>query len=232
MSVAVAFVKEYTEGKVLHAIGTITPSGNYASPETVDLRTFSAGVAPFRVIVNAPYPFRGSLTIGTGVDNGTIKFYTDGGAAVAVGVLTSDATNVADADTVTIGTTVYRFKTTIAQAFDVLRDASTAAASLQNLVKAINGTGTSGTTYFAGTTPHPNVSATASTATTISLEAKVPGIAGNAIATTETSAHLSFGAATLTGGVGVTGGELTPSAYPAGLTGVAIQFQADFDQLL
>lgn len=117
-------------------------------------------------------------------------------------VLTSDNTEVTDGDTVTIGTTVYRFKNTPAQAYDVKRDGTTADTTLGNLVKAINGTGTPGTEYFAGTIAHPDVTASAVTAHATTVTAKQPGTAGNAIATAETSSHLSWagGAATLASG--------------------------------
>lgn len=47
-------------------------------------------------------------------------------AARAVTTLTSDNTDVADGDTVTIGSTVYRFKDTMTQAYDVKRNGGTA----------------------------------------------------------------------------------------------------------
>lgn len=143
--------------------------------------------------------------------SGTLKLIDGTNATLAVKAsqtITSDTTNVADGDTVTIGTIVYRFKDTIAQAYDVLRG-SDAATSLDNLKLAINGSGTMGTTYFAGTLPHPQVIATTNTDTTQLIVARVTGTdgsaitttVGNAIVTTETSAHLSWGAATMAGGV-------------------------------
>lgn len=125
----------------------------------------------------------------------------------ATGTLTSNATNVTDGDTVTIGTTVYRFKDTMAAAYDVKRGA-TAADSLVNLKAAINLTGTVGTTYFAGTLIHPTVTAGANR-TTLVVTAKAIGTAGNAIATTETAVTLGFGNTTLTGGTNVTAAEFT-----------------------
>lgn len=122
-------------------------------------------------------------------------------AVAAVGTLTSDATNVSDGDTVTIDTIVYRFKTTPVAAYDVKIGAD-AATSLANLKKAINSTGNAGTEYFAGTLQHPTVIGTTLTSTTLVVQAKVWGVNGNAIATTETSSHLSFGAATLASGAG------------------------------
>lgn len=122
-------------------------------------------------------------------------------AAHATNTLTSDATNVSDAETVTIGSTVYRFKDTMAQAFDVKIGAD-AETSLANLKKAINGTGTEGVEYFAGTTANANVVGAAITATTLQVWARVIGTTPNTLATTETSAHLSWADTTLGGGTG------------------------------
>lgn len=125
--------------------------------------------------------------------------------AKAVGTLTSDATNVAAGETVTIDTVVYTFRaapTTVAN--EVLIGAN-AAASLANLKKAINLSGVSGTDYGSATVVHPTVGAGVVTATTLALFAKTGGTAGNSIATTETSAHLSFGGATLASGAAATG---------------------------
>lgn len=105
----------------------------------------------------------------------------------------------ANNDTVTIDGTVYTFKTTLTPtAFEVLRGAD-ATASRDNLVSAINLTGTPGTDYAADTTEHPTVSAAASGADLVAT-AETAGTAGNSIATTESSANLSWGGATLSGG--------------------------------
>ncbi len=119
--------------------------------------------------------------------------------APATVTLTSDATNVTDGDTVTLASTVYRFKNTMAQAYDVKIGAD-AATTLANLKKAINASGTPGTEYYTGTLVHPTVKAGAITATTLVISANTSGTAGNSIASTETSTHLAFGAATLLGG--------------------------------
>lgn len=127
------------------------------------------------------------------------------GSAAASKVLTSNNTQVSDGDTVTIGSQVYRFKNTMAQAYDVKIGAD-ADASLANLRAAINGTGTPGTEYFAGTVIHPNVSCGAVTAHAVTVTAKVKGAGGNSIAIAESAVTLSWaGAATLlSGGVGDT----------------------------
>lgn len=126
-------------------------------------------------------------------------------AAKAVGTLTSDATNVSAAETVTIDGVVYTFRaapTTVANEVKVGADAAT---SLANLKKAINLSGVAGTDYGSATVVHPTVGAGVITATTLAVYAKTGGTAGNSLGTTETSAHLSWGGATLAGGAAATG---------------------------
>lgn len=122
------------------------------------------------------------------------------GGTQSVTVLTSDNTNVADGDTVTIGAITYRFKTTPVQAYDVQRDGSTADTSLTHLGLAINGTGVPGTDYFAGTLAHPWVSSSTVSAHSLTITALNGGTDSNSLATTETSAHLSFTGTTMGGG--------------------------------
>lgn len=124
---------------------------------------------------------------------------TVAGDTPATGVLTSDNTNVSDAETVTVGTTVYRFKNTLAQIGDV-KIGGSADASLLSLAKTINGTGVAGTDMFTGTPANTFASSSATvTSHTITLTALAENAGGNSIATTETSAHLSFATATLLG---------------------------------
>lgn len=124
---------------------------------------------------------------------------TVGDAVQATQTLTSDATAPSDGETVTIGGYVYTFKTALTPApFEVLIGAS-AAVALDNLKSAINVDGTVGV-YGAGTYAHPDVTATTNTNTTQVVQAINSGTEANAIATTETSAHLSWGAGTLASG--------------------------------
>jgi hypothetical protein len=127
---------------------------------------------------------------------------TVGDAVKATGTLTSDATAPSDGDTVTIGGYTYTFKTALTASttpFEVLIGAS-AAAALDNLKEAINASGTPGTNFGSKTYAHPDVVATTNTNTTQVVEARLAGTTGNSIATTETSSHLSWGAATLASG--------------------------------
>lgn len=164
----------------------------------------------------------GTLKLVDGLYNGAAAsgVLTSSGAMVpadyAIGTLTSDATAVADGATVVVGATggtsiTYRAKTTPVQAYDVaIGSTADGSAFLANLKKAINGTGLGdGTDYYAGTAVNPDIVAGALTSTTLVVAFKTIGTGGNAYTTTETSTHLSWGGATLAGGVTAAGATIT-----------------------
>ena len=163
----------------------------------------------YGVIVNSHTS--GTLRLDDGIDGNdetanpaTATLTMSGAIAPAVhaqSVLTSDTTNVSDGATVTIGAVVYRFKDTPDTAFDI-QIGTDAETSLANLKAGINASGTEGVEYFAGLTAHPYVFATGSTATTLTVVSILHGTASNSLATTETSAHLSWEDTTLGGGTG------------------------------
>jgi hypothetical protein len=121
-------------------------------------------------------------------------------ARSAQGTLTSTGTNVANNDTVTIGSKTYTFQTALTNVDGNVKIAATAALSLVNLYNAINLSGVAGTDYATLMTIHPTVAAADKTATTLIVHAKTSGTSGNVLATTETSAQLAWGAVTLAGG--------------------------------
>lgn len=109
---------------------------------------------------------------------------TTGTHTKATGTITSTK-DLADADTVTIGAVTYRFKTTPAQAHDVKRGTSEAN-TLDNLVKAVNGTGVGdGTDYYAGTAQVPALVATSDGSHIVTLTARLGGSHANGIALIE-----------------------------------------------
>lgn len=125
--------------------------------------------------------------------------------AAATGTLTWDnAAGPADGDTVTIGSTVYTFKTALTPTAGQVLLNGGGDAALLNLIRAINHTGTAGTDYAnLGSTSTANVQVSAAGAVTahaFAVTALVSGVASNLIATTETSSHLFWGNTTLTGG--------------------------------
>jgi len=120
----------------------------------------------------------------------------------ADGTLTA-AGNPANNETVTLGSRIYTFKTTLTGAANEVKVGTAATDSLDNLKAAVNGAAGAGTTYGVGTVAHADVIAGAKDATSIVFVARLAGTAGDSIATTETSATaLSFGGATLSGGAG------------------------------
>lgn len=140
---------------------------------------------------------------GKTITNLSIESGTPVNAVAASGTLTSDNTNVSNNDTVTIGSQVYTFKTSLTAsttAYEVLIG-SDADDSLLNLKKAINLEAGGGTKYGSLTPANTTVTSGSVTAHAIALTAITNGTAANSTATTETSSHLSFGNTTLTGGV-------------------------------
>lgn len=138
-------------------------------------------------------------------------------------VATESATNLAwndgstltgglEAETVTIGTKVYRAKTKVEQAND-FKIAATSALSLVNLKAAINATASAiGVTVGDGTVAHTQVVAYTSDATTLVIKGREPGATYNTVATTETTANSAWGGTTLVDGVATTSSTTTLGA--------------------
>lgn len=104
-------------------------------------------------------------------------------------------------ETVTLGSRTYTFKTTLTGAANEVLIGAALTNALDNLKAAINGAAGAGTLYGTGTVAHADIIAGAKTGTTLVVVAREAGTAGNALASTETSATaLAFGGATLTGG--------------------------------
>lgn len=162
-----------------------------------------------------------TVTIGSSV----YTFKTALTEAYATATITDgNATNVSDGDTITIDSTVYRFKNTMAQVNDVHIGAS-ADATAQSLIYAINGAGTPGTDYFTGTVANASVTAGTLSAHAFTVTAKALGTAGNAIAISTTSSHLTLSNNTgnhLNGGVNPVANEvLIDSTADLSLTNLA-----------
>ena len=110
-----------------------------------------------------------------------------------------------DGQTVTVGDQTYRFESTMSAANDVQIDGGgDVQATLQNLMDAVNGTGTSGTNWFAGTTA--------------STTAMITGVSGNASAAAAnvqaTTAGVGDGSAT--GNSTVLTSNITGAVAPSG----------------
>jgi hypothetical protein len=112
------------------------------------------------------------------------------------GVLTLSG-NVSNNDTVTLGDEVYTFKTALTPAANEVLIGGSASASIDNLIEAINdGFVTGSTTVGTGTDANEKVSAFAGSGDTMLVRAKA-GYTSSTLASTETGANTSFGAATL-----------------------------------
>lgn len=154
-------------------------------------------------------------TAGADVSNGDTStignivytFVTNLSGVKATGLLTSDATAPSDGDTVTIEGRSYTYKTTLSnpsQQNEVLIGVS-AAVALDNLKQAINQGDTAyptaptnegqGTNWSTGTARHSLVTATTNTNTLQTVQSNYYGTDANQYALTETSSHLSWGAA-------------------------------------
>lgn len=111
-------------------------------------------------------------------------------------------TNPADGSTVTLGligfTQAYRFKDTLASAYDVKREA-TATDTMAHFKKAINADGVAGTDYFAGTSQNPYMSSVVS-GTIITFTDRIPCDRYLAWSFAQSSTHFSL-PSTLSGGV-------------------------------
>lgn len=122
-------------------------------------------------------------------------------AVAATEVLTLTA-NAGNTETVTIDTKTYTFQTVLTNVDGNVLIGATASDSIDNLIAAITLGAGAGTLYAALTTLHPTATASAGAGDTMDAAAKKEGTAGNTIATTETMANGSWGAATMSGGTG------------------------------
>ncbi len=107
-----------------------------------------------------------------------------------------------EAETVTIGTTVYKFTATVTDPGDVLIGA-TASDTIDNLIAAITAGAGEGTAYGTGTVAHTSVTAAVGAGDTMVVTALVAGVAANVIALADgmTDAGNIWGAANLAGGL-------------------------------
>jgi hypothetical protein len=123
-------------------------------------------------------------------------------AVKASGVLTGAVGDVSEDETITIGTTVITIELAAATANSIVSATDLSVADTCTSIKEfINGEiPTVATVSFNARTFDESVSAT-KTATTVVITERTGGLAGNAVATTETLGTGSFAAVTLVGGL-------------------------------
>ncbi len=213
------FGKTAGEGKFYGTIGV----AGWADNEQIDVSGGSTNVALVNgaeingasftgALVNEPVNGTGSPISISGLlnyDAGTEDVPIDSEILAGVqasGTLTATG-QPANNDTVTIGATTYTFKTALTPAANEVLIGATTEDSLRNLAWAVNEFGgAEGINYGDGTVINASAEAYVSSATTLVATAKKPN--DNTIASTELSATLSWGGATLTGGSGNTGAAL------------------------
>lgn len=179
--------------------------------QAINVLRVASAVVDGETVTVGTVVFEADTTLVSGITAGNIRVDVHGGStAAAVGTLTSDNTNVTAADTVTIGAVTYTFRASVTTTANEVKIGTDADATLLNLIRAINHTGTPGTDYGSASVIHPTVSAAASvTSHAFAVTALIPGAGGNAIASTEASTHLSWGGSTLASGVSPTAAEFT-----------------------
>lgn len=131
------------------------------------------------------------------------KTYTFTTAVVDVaasGTLTFSG-NVSNNDTVTIDAKTYTFKTTLGSTANQVKIGGSAAASIQNLVWAIQKYDQeSDAAYTSATVAHTTVTVTSFDATTLVVTAVTTGTGGNSLASTKSGSNIAWGGSTLAGG--------------------------------
>jgi hypothetical protein len=130
-----------------------------------------------------------------------LTWYTSrtAGLAYAVGTLTLTGNAVAD-ETVTIGSKTYTWKASVSTTANQVKVGASAAASITNLIAAVNGGTGSGTLYGSATVASTQVIAAQGSGTSMTATARIGGTAANSYATTDTMTNATWGAATLAGG--------------------------------
>lgn len=139
----------------------------------------------------------GTLTFGANAGNGkvvqigstvyTFKTALTEAKATSVFTISAGGSVIQDGNTLVINGKTYTWQTVLTNVDGHVLIGANDTAALLNMLHAITlGTG-SGSTYAAATTAHTTVTATASNATTLTIQALVVGVVGNAYTTTETS---------------------------------------------
>jgi hypothetical protein len=140
-------------------------------------------------------------------------------AVKASGTVTSNGTNVSDADTVTIDSVVFTFKTTLTPTEGQVLIGANAAETLDNLKLAVNRTDptTNDGVKYKIAAAHTTVEATTNTDTVQTLEARTAGTAGNSLGLAKSAATLTVSAATLLNGLDkITLGTSKPYCFEMG----------------
>ena len=189
--------------------GTIDKRGSTFHANTAPLTSGRPSLSPnanaISLTAHATGSYINSVTLSTTAPAARITVsgysggYNGGDPENAFGVL-SFTDNPADGNTVTIGTITYKFEATLSTAANDVRRGTNLETTIAALVRTINGQGSVGSDYSAGTaSPHPSVSAE-QIGSIVVLRAKVAGSAANSTALGATGTALSVNGSTLSGG--------------------------------
>lgn len=183
-------------GEVLVALGSLNTKGGSA-----DALSIAFGAASYEredeLSIIVKHNEKVSVSAGANVVATMVGYSVD--PAAATGTLTA-TDNAANGETITLGSKVYTFETTLTNVNGNVLIGATASDSLDNLIAAINLSAGAGTLYATAMTIHPTVSAAVGAGDTMVVTAKTGGTAGNSIASTSTVANAAFGAVTLENG--------------------------------
>ena len=183
----------YSSGTVANTTATAT-----ATATTINLQAIAVGTAGNNAIT--------TLSGWTGGNFGAANLTGGVDAAVATGAYSVPLSLPAAGQTVTVGATTYTFVGSVAALTtpDSVLIGTDVTSTLANLAGAINASSTNGqgagATYGTGTVANTAVTATASTPSTLALQAITGGSVGNATATSTTWKAGTFAAGDLTGG--------------------------------
>ena len=125
---------------------------------------------------------------GQAISGSNIEIDITSGMIASQGTLTLGGAIPANNEAMTVGTQTYTWKTALTGAADEIKRGLTVDDCIDNFVAAINAAAGAGTTYGTGTVANADVSAVKSSGTAAILTARVAGVVGDAIATTETMA--------------------------------------------
>lgn len=212
--------------------GTHYSTGTVAHPDVVattnsdtvqTFRSRSIGTAAQTTVINA-------IATTETMANTAFADTTLGG-----GTGNSNPAVTTDAATLTLGDRTYTAVITLAETLgitavpDQILWVTSEAVFLDNIKKAVNGSGIAGTDYSTGTTAHEDVVATTNADTTQVFNARLLGTGGNSIATTDTLGNYAFTSTVMASGAGAEGKVLL-STYTPATTHNADVFNLEFER--
>lgn len=209
----------YSTGTVAHP--TVIATTNTDTAQTI--RSRSIGTAAETTIINA------IATTETLANTSWADTTLGGGTGASNPAVTTDAA------TLTLGDRTYTAVIDLAETLgltavpDQILWVTSEAVFLDNIKKAVNGSGIAGTNYSTGTTAHEDVIATTNTDTTQVFNARLLGTGGNSIVTTDTLGNYAFTSTVMASGAGAEGKVLI-STYTPATTHNADLFNIEFER--